>query len=159
MLIKGIKDEVFQDYKKVSMLIATSKCDWKCLRELNLPLDICQNSELAKSCSCEINLKDIIKRYDENFLSQAIIFAGLEPILQIDEILYFIEEFRILHDDDIIIYTGYYPNEIKEEINKLKKYKNIIIKFGRFIPNKNSKYDKILGIELISDNQFAEKIS
>ena len=29
----------------------------------------------------------------------------------------------------------------------------------RFIPNKPSRYDDVLGIELSSDNQFAERIS
>ena len=38
-------------------------------------------------------------------------------------------------------------------------FKNIIIKFGRYIPNRNNKYDEILGVTLASDNQFAEKIS
>ena len=44
-------------------------------------------------------------------------------------------------------------------MNLLKKYKNIIIKFGRYIPNRPKKYDNILGIDLVSDNQYAEVIS
>ena len=36
--------------------------------------------------------------------------------------------------------------------------KNIIIKFGRFIPNRPSRYDEVLGVELASDNQFAKRI-
>ena len=65
----------------------------------------------------------------------------------------------LITDDDIVIYTGYNYDEIKEQINTLKYYKNIIIKFGRFIPNQPHHYDKILGIELSSPNQYAERIS
>lgn len=39
------------------------------------------------------------------------------------------------------------------------KWKNIIVKFGRFIPNQHPHYDEVLGINLASDNQYAEKIS
>ena len=53
-------------------------------------------------------------------------------------------------DCPFIIYTGYCPNpnEIPKEIGLLKQYKNIIIKFGRYIPNAKSKYDEVLGVEL-----------
>ena len=44
-------------------------------------------------------------------------------------------------------------------INNLKQFPNIIIKFGRFIPNQQSHYDEVLGINLASDNQYAKKIS
>ena len=45
------------------------------------------------------------------------------------------------------------------KINILKQYPNIIIKFGRFKPNQKSHYDDVLGVNLISDNQYGEKIS
>ena len=48
---------------------------------------------------------------------------------------------------------------IKDYIQELKKFETIIIKFGRFIPKSDSIFDKILGIKLASENQFAEKIS
>ena len=57
------------------------------------------------------------------------------------------------------IYTGYYKNEIQDQIDVLKLYPNIIVKFGRYIPNQSPHYDKILGVELASNNQYAEKIS
>ena len=44
-------------------------------------------------------------------------------------------------------------------LEELKKFPNVIIKFGRYVPNKESHYDEILGINLVSDNQYAEKIS
>lgn len=61
--------------------------------------------------------------------------------------------------DDIVIYTGYRQNEIKEFIDRIKsKFKNIYIKFGRYIPNQNPHYDETLGVELASDNQKGVKI-
>ena len=80
-------------------------------------------------------------------------------MLQFQELASFINEFRKVSEDDIVIYTGYYKEELKKEIELLKKYKNIIIKFGRYIPNRKSRYDEVLGITLVSDNQYAEKIS
>ena len=46
--------------------------------------------------------------------------------------------------DDIIVYTGYDKEEIPEHLMTLKKFKNIIVKFGRFIPNKKKHFDKVL---------------
>lgn len=157
--LKQIIDENFQDYKKPSMLLATCKCDWKCLKEQNLDLSICQNSELMKQKTIDIPIEKIINRYINNPITKAIVIAGLEPILQFDEVIRFIREFRNISDDDIVIYTGYFPNEIENEIKELRKYKNIIIKFGRYKHESSKKYDEILGIWLISDNQFALKIS
>ena len=81
-------------------------------------------------------------------------------MLQFDEIENLIKLFRDKNElATFIIYTGYYPNEILDKINKLKKYKNIIIKFGRYIPNDSPRYDDIIGVELASSNQYAEVIS
>ena len=141
------------------MLIAMPRCDWKCPRELNCSQDICQNGELANKEDIVISEDDIIKRYLKNKLTKAIIFGGLEPFFDFYSMLGFIHEFRKISEDDIIIYTGYYENEIKHKVDFLKRYKNIIIKFGRFIPNQKPHYDEVLGVELISDNQYAKKIS
>ena len=37
-------------------------------------------------------------------------------------------------------------------------YDNIIIKFGRYIPNQQSHFDIVLGVNLASDNQYAERL-
>lgn len=152
-------DENFQDYKKTSMMLATCYCNWKCLKEQGLDINICQNSELAKLNNIEISTKSIIDRYLNNPITNAVVIAGLEPFLQFNEVLNFIKEFRNQSEDDIVIYTGYYPDEIANEINQLKRYKNIIIKFGRYIPNDEKIFDKILGVWLVSSNQFACKIN
>ena len=71
----------------------------------------------------------------------------------------FISEFRKVCQDEIIIYTGYTPEELYEELNQFVEFENIIIKFGRFIPNQKTHKDKILGVDLASDNQYAVKLT
>ncbi len=157
--LKGLIEEDFINYKKPSMFLATSICDWKCCIEQNIDVSICQNSTLASQNTIGVSIDKIIDRYINNPLTQSIVMGGLEPFLQFDEILSFIKEFRIKCNDDIVIYTGYYESEIQNEINMLKQFSNIIIKFGRFKPNDKNKFDDVLGIELASNNQYAIKIS
>ena len=38
-------------------------------------------------------------------------------------------------------------------------FRNIIVKFGRFIPDQESHYDEVLGVNLASNNQYAKKLS
>lgn len=159
MRVKNILYEDFTNYKKPCMFIGTITCTFKCCIESGLDASICQNSELASACIKDVSNKQIIDTYMKNCITHSIVFGGLEPMLQIDEIIEFIKEFRKVSFDDVIIYTGYYKEEITDEINKLKEFDNIIIKYGRFIPNKKSRYDDVLGITLVSDNQYAEKIS
>ena len=159
MRIKDVKVEDFLNYKKPSLFIITSICDWKCCRECHIPESVCQNNPLVKNPTVDINDNKIIKLYLENDIVKAVVFGGLEPMLQFQELVSFIDKFRKVSEDDIVIYTGYYKNKIKKEVEILKKYKNIIIKFGRYIPNRKSKYDEVLGVTLASDNQYAEKIS
>ena len=70
-----------------------------------------------------------------------------------------IKAFRAKINDPIIIYTGYKEDELYEQIDGLKAFSNIIIKFGRFIPNDESRYDEVLGVQLASKNQYAKQIS
>lgn len=141
------------------MFLGTTSCDWKCCKESNIPCSICQNYPWSNNPVKEFNNEDIINMYLKDGLEESIVFGGLEPILQFQEVIPFIDEFRKVSEDGIVIYTGYYKEEIEKEIEGLKKYKNIIIKFGRYIPNRNNRYDEILGVTLASDNQYAEKIS
>lgn len=159
--LKGIEEENFNHYKKVGMLLAFPTCDWKCLKEQNLDIYICQNSHLNNELVQEYNYQDIWRIYRENIITESFIFGGLEPFRSFNEMSEFIKYIRIEKKckDDIVIYTGYYPDEIKKQIKILQQFKNIIIKFGRYIPNSKSKYDIVLGINLISENQFAIKIS
>lgn len=161
MRVKGIIEEDFTNYKRPSMFISTCFCNFKCCKESGLDVGVCQNAPLAKAEIKDIKDDIICKHYISNPITNAIVFGGLEPLDQFQEVFEFVVLVRdnFNCDDDIVIYTGYYPEEVAEEIKALSKYKNIIIKFGRYIPNKPSRYDDVLGIELASDNQFAERIS
>lgn len=159
MKLKFIKRDDFVNYKKCSMFLGTTSCDWKCCKENNLPCSTCQNYPWSNNPIKEFDNKDIISMYLKDGLEESIVFGGLEPMLQFQELVSFIDKFRKVSEDDIVIYTGYYKTELEKEIKILKKYKNIIIKFGRYVPNRKSKYDKVLGITLASDNQYAERIS
>lgn len=158
MKVKNIIDEDFVNYKKPSMFIVTSKCNnFKCDKECGKP--VCQNSELAKAPIIEISDEDLIERYLNNPITEAIVIGGLEPFDSFNEIFAFIADFRDYSKDDIVIYTGYYPDEISSYLELLSNnYSNIIIKFGRFIPDRPHKYDELLGVELASDDQFAKRL-
>ena len=156
MTIKTIVDEDLTNYKKPSMLIGTARCTFKC-DEPNR--QYCQNRPWAKQPDIIISNKEIIDRYLSNSLTQALIFAGLEPMDQFDEMMDLIKEFREKSNDDVVIYTGYTYSEVADKIVELTKIKNIVIKFGRYIPNNNTHYDDVLGVNLASDNQYAQRVS
>ncbi len=153
MIIKGLIDEDTVNYKKICMTIEFPDCSFKCDKECGQP--VCQNSTLASSPNINISIDNIVDRYINNPITNAIVFQGLEPFDSWDDLFELITAIREKTIDDIVIYTGYNKDEIKDYLTKLKNIRNLIIKFGRFIPNKKSHYDEILGVELPSDNQYA----
>lgn len=102
---------------------------------------------------------EVVQRYLDNPLTHAIVCGGLEPFDSFDELKYFISLFRVFSQDPIVIYTGYTEEELEYAIPILQKIGNIIVKFGRFIPNSPHIFDTILGVELASDNQYAKNIN
>ena len=157
MQIKGIIDCDLVNYKEPCLTIEMPKCDFKCDRECGS--QVCQNSSLAAAPIIDVSIEKIIKYFDDNPVTKAICFQGLEPFDTFDDLLSFIKTFRVSHNNFIIIYTGYYASEILTELDILQWYKNIIVKFGRFIPNQKNRKDNVLGVTLSSDNQYAEVIS
>lgn len=153
MLIKGIIVEDFVNYKLPSMTIEFPYCTFKCGREF------CQNSAIVEESNIEISEKRICEMYINNPITEAVVFQGMEPFDSPDELLELVKALREKTNDPIVIYSGYNKDEIVDWVKALKKYKNIIIKFGRYIPNQTFVYDEILGVTLASDNQYAEKIS
>lgn len=158
MKIKGIVDEDFVNYKLPSMYISTSVCDFKCDRESGL--SCCQNSSLAHTKTIEVDDAFIIERYLQNPITHAIVFGGLEPFDQFEEMHEFLVKLRNQYhcNDTVVIYTGYNKTEISSMISELIPLGNIVMKFGRFVPGQGKHYDEALGISLASDNQFAEVI-
>lgn len=149
--------EDFLNYRKPSMFIGTAFCDFKCEKECGIPC--CQNNPLINQPNITLADSIIVNKYINNDITKAVVIGGLEPLLQFDELVALIKAFRAATDDDIVIYTGYYENEVKDKIDILRTFNNIIIKYGRYIPNMPSHLDAVLGVQLASPNQYAEKIS
>ena len=153
MKIKGLISEDFVNYKKPAMTIMFPYCTFKCGTEY------CQNSPLSKVEDIEIDITDIVIRYLNNPITESVVMQGLEPFDSWNDLIGLVDCLRCSTNDDIVIYTGYYKEEIADRIALLSKYKNIIIKYGRYIPCQEKHYDKILGVSLASENQYAERIS
>lgn len=157
MKVKGIIPEDFINYKLPSMVIEFPNCDFKCDKECGQK--VCQNSSLIDSPTYEVSIKHIVLFYINNDITKAIVFQGLEPFDSKEDLYQLIKYFRKYTKDNIVIYTGYTQEELYSEIEIIKRlFDNIIIKFGRFIPNQPSHFDKILGVTLMSPNQYAEQI-
>ena len=154
MKIKGLISEDFVNYKKAAMTIMFPHCNgFKCGAEY------CQNSPLSKADDIEIDISDIVIKYLNNPITESVVMQGLEPFDSWNDLIEFIDHLRRSSNDDIVIYTGYNKEEITDRIPLLSKYKNIIIKYGRYIPNQEKHYDEVLGVYLASSNQYAERIS
>lgn len=156
----GIIDTDFVNYKIPCMTIEMPICKgFKCDRECGM--QVCQNSALATAPIKDYSINSIIKLYNSNPIARAVCFQGLEPFDTFDELLEFTFVFRecFLIQDDIVIYTGYNKDEVKNELTQLKQFSNIIVKFGRYIPNCDSHFDEVLGVKLASPNQYAKRIS
>lgn len=175
MKILNIIDEDIVNYKKISLYIAFPYCSMKC--NVDCGKSICQNKSLLESNTLNISGDDLIKRYLSNPLSHAIVFGGLEPLDSHFDIVPFIHALRNRYNcnDDVVIYTGYtedelegrvqydYPNACKQDIlisiyKELKRYDNIIVKFGRYVEGESSHVDPVLGVPLASSNQYAKVI-
>ena len=154
MIVKGIIDEDFVNYKEPSMTIEFPYCSFKCDKECGQ--QICQNSPLANEPDIFISVYDLIDRYMNNPITKAVVCQGLEPFDSIDDLYVFLDRFRRRTNDPVIIYTGYTEEELQSEIPRLQKFDNIIVKYGRFIPDSPHIFDTVLGVELASDNQYAK---
>ena len=159
MRLKNVIYEDFVQYKKPCMFISTCFCDWKCCRELNTDICMCQNSPAYETKIVNKHNKALVKKYVENSITKAIVFGGFEPILQFDELIELIRCFREQTNDDIVVFTGYYENEISDKIEELKKFPNIIVKFGRYKPGQEPHEDEVLGVNLANSEQYAKRIS
>jgi hypothetical protein len=164
MLIKGIIDEDFVNFRKPSMVIMCPTCSFKCDKEFGE--QVCQNGALATSPNIEVDYSEITQRYLQNPITKAIVFSGLEALDSITDIYFLVTMLRANGcEDDVVIYTGYTEDEVADMktdnnykyINILKSLKPIIIKYGRYKPHGNKHYDEVLGVNLASDNQYAVK--
>lgn len=158
--LRDVIIEDFCNYKLPSMFLISSYCDWKCCHEANIDESVCQNHGLVSGPIKQISYESLYQAYISNDITKAIVIGGLEPMLQIDEVVGLIHYFREkLCQDTFVIYTGYYPYEIPKPLSELKKLHNITIKYGRYDPKLKAKYDDILGVMLVSENQYGEVLS
>lgn len=150
----------FINYKKAAFNISAGiSCTFKCCKENP---SICHNNPLCKQSPIEYSILKIIDRYKNQEIAKSFVVQGLEPLDNLKQVLWLIDGIRRAEiEDDIILWTGYTEKECSDLIFLIKKmgWKNIIIKFGRYVPNSKSRYDDVLGVTLASDNQYAKKIS
>lgn len=167
MVLRGLIDEDVANYRKISMYLAFPNCSFKCDKECGRA--VCQNSSLASTQTIEIAPEVVCERYINNPITSAIVCAGLEPFDSKFDLLTFVDCLRHRYEcnDDIVIYTGYTEEELLNPDNgeqhfifeNVIKYSNIIIKFGRFIPDEEPHFDEVLGVKLASPNQYAKRMS
>ena len=69
----------------------------------------CQNSTLASLPNINIDIEHLIYKYLSNPITNAIVCGGLEPFDSWEDLYTLITHFRLITDDDIVIYTGYNP--------------------------------------------------
>ena len=158
MKLRGYVEDDFTQYKKPSMFLITPYCDFKCCIENGN--NICQNMDVIKAPIIDVDNDELIKRYLNNPITKSIVFGGLEPIDSFDEVREFINTLRWDYNcfDDVVIYTGYNADEVIDQCMRLSKFANVIVKFGRFIPDQKSHFDEVLGVELASPNQYAVEL-
>lgn len=154
--LKGIIHEDVTQYKVPSMVLLFPYCDFKCERDSNCKF--CHNSTLTNMPNIKVNIQNIINWFMNNPITSALVLSGLEPLDSFKDVIKFIKEFRNKSEATIVIYTGYKESEIPDKINQLAEFTNIIVKFGRFIPNSKSCYDDVLGVVLASDNQYGKEL-
>lgn len=160
MTLKGIIDCDFTNYKEPVLTLEFPICDFKC-DKLN-GCQVCQNSALAHEPNIDISFEKIWQLYEQNPLTKGFCCQGLEPFDTPKDLFDFIAFIRKEKqcDDPIIIYTGYGKVEIYfpfiYELCTIHHYKNIIIKYGPYLLNDKPHYDEVLGVNLASNNQYAE---
>ena len=141
------------------MFIIMPHCSFKCDKENGCLM--CQNSSLVHEPTHHISTGALVKRYFQNPITKAVVFGGLEPFDTVEDMMEFISILRTCYrcNDDIVIYTGYEEWELISDpyYEQILEYGNIIIKYGRFRPNQTPHYDEVLGVNLVSDNQYARR--
>lgn len=159
MRLRGVVSEDFCNYKKPSMFLISAECDWKCCKEAGKDVSICQNAPLLSAPVTDIPNEQLVKMYLANDITQAIVVGGLEPMLQIDELDDLLTKLRESGcEDPFVVYTGYYPEEIPNELSRLRG-RGVIVKFGRFLPDRSGRFDELLGVPLVSENQYAVELA
>lgn len=174
MRIRAIKPDDFTNYHDPegwsSLFVGMGACDWKCCIAAGIPIETCQNSELARAPIVEVDATDLLRRYALE--SGSVVVGGLEPFNDMGSLKELATAYRNFVDyidsektelDKFVVYTGYNPDEVIDSVeeiyNIVKTRLTFIVKFGRFVPGHKPHADKVLGVDLASDNQYARVIT
>lgn len=158
MRIRGRITEDFVNYKKPGLFIPCCYCDFKCCHDNNCDHTMCQNSAIEKFPIDMVDDEIILETYRQSMVAEAVIFGGFEPFWQIDEIEDLLKLFRKNNiDAPFVVYTGYTEAEVAHLLGKLVPYGNVVIKYGRYRPDNSQHKDEVLGVTLISENQYAKE--
>ena len=94
MRVKQVILEDFVNYKKPSLFLGSCFCDWKCCREANIDTSVCQNKSLYDADTIDLEPYQIYALYTSNPITKAVVIGGLEPMIQINEVIELIDFFR-----------------------------------------------------------------
>jgi len=158
MQIKGVMDGDFINYKLPSLLIEFPKCSGKCDKENGT--NLCQGYILNSIDNKEISIEKIYNMFKNSIFAKAITCVGLEPLDSSEDLYNLITFFRSNGCNScFVIYTGYTEQEVisNPDWERLLHLGNIIFKYGRFRPNEQPHFDEVLGVNLVSSNQYGKK--
>ena len=168
MKLTNIIEEDFVNYRKPGMFLGFPYCSGKCNQEAGKI--VCQNQVLQNAELIDISAEEILERFYKNPIPECLIFGGLEPFDSFDDIMDILVHLKaresinkwkkyFSYNPRIVIYTGYYPFEIKNMLFDIADTVHpavyVAVKFGRYLPGYKPHFDPILGVHLASDNQFA----
>jgi len=159
MKVAGNPKTVFNDYKKVGLYIATPFCNFKCVKEAKEKgVEVtCHNGGL--DYVSDMSAQDVVEKHlSINPFAECIILSGLDPIDNWVETKQFINDFRKITDMEIVLFTGYYPNEIMDKLVELEHHEDIMFKFGRFNPINKPRFDDLGGVKLSTGNQYFKSL-
>ncbi len=156
MVLRGMIAEDFVNYKLPAMYLIFPFCTFKCGRE------VCQNASLVDDPHLVvIDVKEVCKQFVTNGITKAIVCGGLEPFDSVDDLKELISTLRneFCCQNDVVIYTGYTEEEVlaDEKKKEILEFSNIVVKYGRYIPNETPHRDCVLGVNLASSNQYAKR--
>lgn len=155
MLVKTlfINDCDIVNYKEACMFIGAGySCSRGCPN--------CQNEALKGTQPHLTKGERIVEDYLHLPITHAIVFGGLEPLDDLDNLTEWVRLFRDKTNDPIIIYSGDSPESprVGNAVTRLKRYKNIIFKLGEYHTGQEPHYDELLGVKLASDNQHGYRL-
>ena len=157
MVLRGAIVEDFVNYKLPSMFLIFPICaTFKCGR------GICQNASLADNPQLlVVTAQEVCEQFVSNGITKAIVCGGLEPFDSVDDLKELISTLRNeFHcQNDVVIYTGYTEEEVlaDERKKEILEFSNIVVKYGRYVPNETPHKDEVLGVNLASSNQYAKR--